>query len=511
MRVSLATDLDIQAFSGSGITDYNSGVTNGIINATSDRVILTQRPSIDISEQGSPLGMAKRGRGLYYWEENGKLYIINDDEVFAATQDSTAVGVISGGTERVTILESIGTPYMIILDAENNEGWVMNAGETVTAIASNFPTTLAHGGAILDTYLFAMDEDGIIYNSNVNDPTIFGATGFITTERENDKGVYLGKHHEHLAAISTRTTEFFYDARNTTGSPLNRRQDISYNVGCANGLSVWENGDTTYFIGSNPSGQMAVYKMANFQLSIISNDTMNSYLTQGMTQDGLVVACNGLSAMGHDTLIMTIYVLTGSPTEISPRNTIIFDTKTSQWGFWNTALGDHDYFPLMAWTKRVGGQNASVSARTGEGIFHNGDILNINDKLSPIDTLLGADGVFEDGVFEADVFVGTSESNGENIDLKVRTGLLDGETSAYKFQNRETVEMENTVNSQTLTIKHSDESSNDFDAGNTVDTSNTRKEVHAGGRFMKRNYQLEYSGDEQIYIEALDIDLSIGL
>ena len=89
--------------------------------------------------------------------------------------------------------------------------------------------------------------------------------------------------------------------------------------------------------------------------------------------------------------------------------------------------------------------------------------------------------------------------------------MLDGETSAYKFQNRETVEMENTVNSQTLTIKHSDESSNDFDAGNTVDTSNTRKEVHAGGRFMKRNYQLEYSGDEQIYIEALDIDLSIGL
>ena len=57
---------------------------------------------------------------------------------------------------------------MVILDAENDEGWVMSTGESLTAIASNFPSTLAHGGAILDTYLFVMDEDGTIYNSAVN-------------------------------------------------------------------------------------------------------------------------------------------------------------------------------------------------------------------------------------------------------------------------------------------------------------------------------------------------------
>ena len=71
--------------------------------------------------------------------------------------------------------------------------------------------------------------------------------------------------------------------------------------------------------------------------------------------------------------------------------------------------------------------------------------------------------------------------------------------------------MENTAATQIITLKHSDETVSTFDSGNTIDTSLDRKEVYQGGRFSKRNYQLEYSGDEQIFLEALDIDVSAGL
>lgn len=515
MKISLATDLEIQAFSGSTITDYNSGSTNVIVNKIGQRFQVTQRPSIDISEDSSDAALShlnNRGRGLYYWENNTKLYIVHDNDVYSQNQQTaSAAGTITAGSEPVTMLESLGTPYLIILDAENNEGWVMNAGETVAAIASNFPSSLAHGGLILDTYLFVMDEDGNIYNSAVNDPTTFPATGVLRAERENDKGVYLGKHHDTAVAFLTRSIEIFYDAGNSVGSPLNRRQDVSYNVGCVGGLGVWENGDITYFLGSSPSGQIAVYELKNYGIRIISNDSINAYLTQIIIQDGISVRLSGLSAMGHDTLIMTIFTLTGSPTAITPQSSIKYDALTAQWGFWDTSLNTLGSFPLMAWTRRTGGQNATVSARTGQGIFSNGDIVSINDKLIPIDTILGAQGVFESGVFETDVFAGTSSSNGLNIPITIRTGLIDGETSAYKFQNKETVEMENTPNTQTLTIKHSDESSNNFDTGNTVDTTDDRKDVHGGGRFMKRNFQLEYGGDEQIYLESLDVELEAGL
>ncbi len=263
MKISLATDLEIQGFSGSGITDYNSGSTNVIVNKIGQRMQVTQRPSIDISEDSTGTGLShlnNRGRGLYYWENNNKLYIVHDNDVYSGDQQvASSAGTITSGSESVTILEAIVTPYMIILDAENNEGWVMNAGETVAQIASNFPQTLAHGGLILDTYLLVMDEDGNIYNSNVNDPTTFSATGVVKAERENDKGVYLAKHHDEAVAFLTRSIEIFYDAGNSSASPLNRRQGVSYNVGCASGLAVWENGDEIYFLGSNPSGQIAVY------------------------------------------------------------------------------------------------------------------------------------------------------------------------------------------------------------------------------------------------------------
>ena len=45
-----------------------------------------------------------------------------------------------------------------------------------------------------------MNDDGVIYNSDFNNPTVFPATGFLTAERENDKGVYLAKHHDHIVA-----------------------------------------------------------------------------------------------------------------------------------------------------------------------------------------------------------------------------------------------------------------------------------------------------------------------
>ena len=252
-----------------------------------------------------------------------------------------------------------------------------------------------------------------------------------------------------------------------------------------------------------------MWKLENFQISPVSSDAINSYLSKGLTQSGLVVRFEGLSAMGHRTLLITIYTVTGAaPGVIVPKLTLSYDSQTQLWGYWETTLNSNTVFPLMSWTRRTGGHNETVAARTGEGIMHNGDIIEINDDFIPVDTLLGV-AVYVTDVYEVDLYAVTSDS-GTNISSKIRFGLFDGETSAYKFQNRLTVEMENTPSTQSLTVKHSDESTNSFDSGNNIDTSLDRKELHQGGRFMKRNYQIEYAGDEQFFIESLDIDVEAG-
>lgn len=511
MKYPLTQSLHIENFSGSSVTDYSSGNTNTIVYEKDGQVFTTQRSSIDISESTSGLGLNDRGRGIYYWEENGKLYIINDDSIYATTQDSVAVDTITSGAEAVTITETIGTPYLIINDAENDEGWYMATGETVTQFSTNFPTTLAHGVLVLDGYILFMDEDGTIYNSDV-DAITFSADGFLTAERENDKGVYLGKHHDHAVAFLTRSIEFFRNASNATGSPLARRQDISLSVGGVSGLAFWENGDVIYFIGSPESGQMAVYELRGFQLRMISDEGMNAYITQNITKESLSIRLSGLQMMGHDILIMTVYSLTGaSPGEIVPKISFSYDAFTQRWEFFNTAVNSHTTFPLMAWTKRTGGQNATTAARSGEGIFYNGDIINVTDKLIPIDTLLGSAGIYEADIYEADIYLSSTEDSGTNISTTMRTGLKDAGFNGYKTQKSMNVEMETTDSSQTITIKKSKEKTDDFDTGVTIDTSRTRKEKRGGGRFIRCNYQLEYSGDEQFWIKALDCDLEKGL
>ena len=151
-------NLDIQAFSGSGITDYNTGLTNTVIDSNGKA---TQRASINVTEDGVTFGVLARGRGIYYWEANTNLYIENDNDLFEATQNSTRIAEVSGtfstGTERCTLLETLGaTPLLVILDAENNKGWTLTKLLALNPIASNFPTTLVHGGAILDSYLFVI-------------------------------------------------------------------------------------------------------------------------------------------------------------------------------------------------------------------------------------------------------------------------------------------------------------------------------------------------------------------
>ena len=294
------------------------------------------------------------------------------------------------------------------------------------------------------------------------------------------------------------------------GSPLNRRQDISYRYGCASGLSVWEDNDIVYFLATDSSGQLGVWKLENFQISPVSTDAINSYLSKGLTQTGLIVRFEGLSAMGHRTLLVTVYTLTGAtPGVINPAITLSYDSQTSLWGFWNTAINSNVTFPLMAWTKRTGGYNAATAARTGEGILYSGDIIEINDDFMPIDTVLGV-AVYESGIYEVDIY-SVSSDVGTNISSIIRFGLFDGETSAYKFQNKLTIEMEDTLTTQSLTVKHSDESTNNFDSGNNIDTTLVRKELYQGGRFMKRNYQVEYAGDEQFFIESLELDVVVGL
>lgn len=499
-RLPLAVDLKINAFNGATITELESGITNGIIEDGK----LTQRPSIDVFEDAGTHVADARGRGIFYWDEASALYIINNGTLYKNSQASVLSTAPTAGSKKCKFLVVAGT--LLLIDTENSEAFTITTGGTVTEITDTdfppkqaSPVSLAYGGAILDGYFFVMGTDGVIYNSNLLAPATWDALGFISAERDPDGGQYLGKHHDNLVALGVKTTEFFYDNANSVGSPLNRRQDISYNIGCSNGESVWEEGDRMFFVGVNSSGALGVYTLVNFSIKKVSSSSIDSFLTQAIVKDGYTAVGSGLSAQGHVFYILTVHL---HPDDIIPYITLVFDSSSGLWGEWETSINDITKFPLIDWTTRTG-----VVPRYGEGILSNGDLITINDNMIPQDTLLATTYVTE-GYVETG-YISDSGGAGTAITMKSRIGMYDGGADVVKFASDLRHVGDLTTTSQNLTIRWANENNSSFNAGTTVDTSKFSK-IRRMGMFRRRNHEIEYSGDEIVRLEALEGNLNIG-
>ena len=176
----------------------------------------------------------------------------------------------------------------------------------------------------------------------------------------------------------------------------------------------------------------------------------------------------------------------------------MFDLELGIPYLWDLALDGHTEFPLVSWSKRLGD-----TERYGEGILANGDLISINDDSVPNDSLLGDTYIADDYI--ADGYYQEYTDSGTSIVMTSRLGMFDGGTNQYKFLSSVRPVCNKTPNTQTLTVKWADENNESFSAGRTIDTSLNGKLTRLG-RFQRRNHQIEYSGDEQIRIEAIEID-----
>lgn len=504
MRLKFAVDLHISKSQDAMVTEYDRGLTNAMAQKLDDRLIVSQRPSIDVFEKAADQVSDARGRGLFYWSFNTGLYIVNNDTVYKNSQ-SNDIGNITAGTERCYFDELAGN--LILIDPQNDEGWVIDVGDNVTAISdTDFPPEqtpaigLAHGVVTLDGTAYVLGEDGTIYGSDFEDLTSWAALNFVSAEREADGGTYIGKHHDNVVVMGPRTIEFFVDSANPTGSPLSRREDVFYSLGCNNGGSVWAEGDRLFFIGVDPSGQLSVYVLDQFSPRRVSNDTIDSYLTNAITRSGYSAVGAGYTVRGHTIYKLTLYT---TPSDILPAITLAFDMATGLWSFESTAASDAGHFPLVAWTVRTG-----VVPRVGEGILSNGDLVTVRNNDEPLDTIGGL--VYVEGDYVEAGYVEGSSDASQPITMTARLGMFDGVSGAFKFCPELRVIADRLESSNTVTIQWCDERTSVFSGGRTLDMNLDQKLTRLG-RFRRRNFQLVTSSMQQLRLEALDIKLTPGL
>jgi len=504
-RLPIARDMRISEFSGGTITDFSSYMQNAMVEKvesdTGDRLIVTQRPSINMIEDCSDTVSKVKGRGIYFWDAASSDYFVNDDTIYKDGY-ATVIGTISSGTKKCSFHE-VGA-VLVLVDPENNQAWTITTGGTLTQITDvDFPSTISGGGTTLDGYLFLMDDDGIIQHSDLDDATSWDALNFLEAEREADDGVYLGRHHDHVVALGRGTVEFFYNAGNATGSTLSRRQDIFYNIGCPYEDGVWEDGDDLYFLGRTQRGDFRMYVISNFQLKEISIPSFNSYLTSVYAEASFFPLISGFSVRGHNFVAITIHTVNSN---IEPIYTFVYDPTVKIWSLWTSDMSELSSltgFPVAGWT-------TSSASRFGTGILTNGDLITLKSIFSPVDTFdLRYYVENQDDYVVTDYIATFGTAGGTNISLISRMGHIDMNTNKNKFGATLEVVSDYTPSFQTLTVKWSDTDHDTFTSTRTVDLSK-RDKLTRIGMFNRRTYQVEYSGDEIVRLESLEYNVAGG-
>jgi len=147
---------------------------------------------------------------------------------------------------------------------------------------NGFPTTTSSSVVILDGYIFVC-VGGDIYNSDLDLPDSWTTTNFISTETNPDNLVALAKYKNYIVAFGTNTIEFFYDAANTTGSPLARQEGVQHNIGCIGQGAVTTLEDRVFWIAQTGSTYYSIWELDNFKTKKLSSSEFDNVLTNLIT------------------------------------------------------------------------------------------------------------------------------------------------------------------------------------------------------------------------------------
>lgn len=498
IAIPLTPMLKVDAFSGGVVTEASSYAKNAVYGkykgAGGEIFFATQRPGINIFEDASDTVSDARGRGVFYWDQAGKKYLVNDDTVYQESYGGTTMA-ISSGTERVYMFD-VGD-YLVLLDPENNEGWYIAVGAPTTIVqltnaTHGFPSAFVSGGAVLNGKLFVMDANADIWECDIEDPLSWGALNFREAEVEPDPGVHLTKHNEQIVALGTRTCEFFYDAGNPTGSTLAARTDISYEVGAVSQHSVWSESGALIFVGQTGSGSIGVYMLEGMQLQKISTEDMDTFLTTAVVVDSVMLTASGFQSGGRLFYLLTLHY---TPSDIAPEMTLCYQAGFGWLGPWDLMHAGIDDFPVVAWTP-------STTTRAGEGILSNGDLVTVVDDMHPQDTV-EASTVFEPDVFVGGVFSQTA-ADGTDIAVEIVAGQSDGGSRRKKFMGELWLAANQTENAAVVTVSVADEQNKSFVEIGTIDAASNNNRINRCGSFRQRNHKVSFACADQLRIERLE-------
>lgn len=233
-------------------------------------------------ELSSPVPPGNTLYGLYNWDSVDLLVIVDSlgirgiaaTGLLAFTTNITFADRHIGFTQ---FLYENGTITLIVTDGVNIYE-VTSAGVATAIVDVDRPVTHLPYPVFLDGYLFLATSAGIIQNSNLNDPKLWTAGDFISSESYPDGLKAIARHGQYIAAFGGFSIQFYYDAANPTGTPL-AAQTTVLQIGFVGGLATHK--EELVFIGAGTNTKATIYSLAGLKATPILDSTLIRTLEKG--------------------------------------------------------------------------------------------------------------------------------------------------------------------------------------------------------------------------------------
>lgn len=459
---------------GDSTDNKDTAIFNGLVELVSSKDSQEKRAFL-LKRAGSLQKQADQGgatRGAYCWADEQKLFyaVGNNIVVYHIATDTitTLTGVFATTTGDVgfcTFLYETGVS--VVCASDGTKLVTISASNVVTASTSpDLPVPHLPSIVFLDGYLCLVEADTAnIVNSNLDAPLLFTAGDFINAEMEGDKLIYLGKINNYVIAFGTNTIEYFWNAANSSGSPLQRNDTPVKNTSFLGGYST--TGNDVFFIGSSGGGQPEVFKMADFKLEAISTPSTSRHLAQDTsgfsTWKGSIVSIQG----------KTFYLMS-----VGTIKTFVYDLDTKIWYSWG--FQGLSYFPM----------SFCVTGKT--------------DSTIPIFFFL-------EGSSTLYAFSETTYTDNSTL-FTARIVLAKENFGSMfrKFMGRLSFIGDRPDVSAPIAVSWSDDDYKTFTAPKEVELNQDLPSLRQLGSFRRRAFKLEFTQNSPLRLEGLEVDINKG-
>ncbi|MCR4308366.1 MAG: packaged DNA stabilization protein gp10 [Candidatus Berkelbacteria bacterium] len=269
---------------------------------------------------------------------------------------------------------------------------------------------------VLNGYSYIQCVNGRIYNSDINDPTTWSATNYITAQMQSDPGRGLALYKNHIVAFGFYSCEFFKDVGNATGSPLQSVPELFLKLGIRQPKHLVQIEDTFGFLANTESGSHAIYILDGFQPKRISTPDIEYILFKiGAANFELKF----LRLNGKPCLLINRYLTYALRNNLENILTFVYYIDEGIWGEWKVTEAGTANDHAHPWSYPIG---------VISGTFY---------SVSPYTEGLGSGPYITTFLAESDTnYYDNLSASSKPVTFYLQSKVLDGGTLNRKFHSK---------------------------------------------------------------------------